>query len=158
MRGGEPLLRTREMVESRSIYGKAPTSQIHRTLIAVRRSAHTEEYVNSLKLSSMYVQVRLTSSFLARCSSPFNATRRTPHGPSRLVLTMPAWPVKPRRAPPRHCRSARVYGHTTTAMHEIEHTPPPAPPDPLPNPPSSDRLEAPWEASRYTSQSCTQCE
>ena len=33
--------------------------------------------------------------------------------------------------PPRHCRDARVYGHTTTATHEIEYlspieyTPPP---------------------------------
>ena len=30
--------------------------------------------------------------------------------------------------PSRHCRDARVYGHTTTAMHDIEYTPPPAPP------------------------------
>ena len=31
-----------------------------------------------------------------------------------------AWLVKPRRAPPRHCRDARVYGHTTTAIHDNE--------------------------------------
>ena len=29
-------------------------------------------------------------------------------------------------APPRRCRNARVYGHTTTAMHEMS-TPPPLP-------------------------------
>ena len=27
---------------------------------------------------------------------------------------------KPRR---QHCRGMRVYGHTTTAMHDNEHTP-----------------------------------
>ena len=33
---------------------------------------------------------------------------------------MPAWSVETRRAPPsRHCRGARVYGHTTTAMHDL---------------------------------------
>ena len=31
--------------------------------------------------------------------------------------------VKTRRAPSRHCRYARVYGHTTTAMHDIVSTP-----------------------------------
>ena len=46
---------------------------------------------------------------------------------------MSDWSVKTRHAPSRHCRDARVYGHTTTAMHEIEYispieyTPPPAP-------------------------------
>ena len=42
------------------------------------------------------------------------------------------WSVKTRRTPSRHCRGARVYGHTTTVMHDteyispIEYTPPPA--------------------------------
>ena len=27
------------------------------------------------------------------------------------------------RAPSWHCRGARVYGHTTTAMHDREYTP-----------------------------------
>ena len=39
---------------------------------------------------------------------------------------MSAWSVKTRRAPSRHCRhcrDARVYGHTTTAMHDTS-TPP----------------------------------
>ena len=46
---------------------------------------------------------------------------------------MCAWWVKTRHAPSRHFRDARVNGHTTTAMHEIEYissieyTPPPAP-------------------------------
>ena len=33
---------------------------------------------------------------------------------------MSAWSVKTRHAPSRHYRDARVYGHTTAAMHEIE--------------------------------------
>ena len=59
-----------------------------------------------------------------------HATRRTPHGASRLVLEMSAWSVKARRAPSRHCRDAWVYGHTTTVMHDSEYTFPPhcAPP------------------------------
>lgn len=37
--------------------------------------------------------------------------------------------MKPRRAPPRHCRDARVCCHTTTDIHGIENTPPvPTPP------------------------------
>ena len=58
------------------------------------------------------------------------ATRRTPHGASRLVQAMPAWLVKTRRAPFWHSRDARVYGRTTTAMHKLS-TPPPALPSPV---------------------------
>ena len=53
-----------------------------------------------------------------------HATPQTPHGASRLVQAMSAWLVKTRHAPSRHCRDARVYGHTTTAMHEIEYISP----------------------------------
>ena len=52
-----------------------------------------------------------------------HATRRTPHGASRLVLAMYAWLVTTGRAPSGHCRDAWVYGHTTTAMHDNEYTP-----------------------------------
>ena len=55
---------------------------------------------------------------------PLLATRQTPHGASRLVQAMSGWSAKTRRAPSRHFRGARVYGHTTTAMHDREHTPP----------------------------------
>ena len=51
------------------------------------------------------------------------ATRRTRHGASRLVYTMSAWSVKTGRAPSRHCRDARVYGHTTSTMHDIGSVP-----------------------------------
>ena len=60
---------------------------------------------------------------VGRMQFTLHATRRTPHGPSRLVQAMSAWLMKTRRAPSRHSRDARVYGHTTTAMHELS-TPP----------------------------------
>ena len=42
---------------------------------------------------------------------------------SRFVQAMRVWSVKTRRSPCRHCRDARVYGHTTTAMIDMS-TPP----------------------------------
>ena len=42
---------------------------------------------------------------------------------SRLVRAMSAWSVKARRAPSRHGGDARVYGHPTAAMHNIEYPP-----------------------------------
>ena len=49
---------------------------------------------------------------------------------------MSAWSLEARRAPPRHCRCARVYGHTTTAMHDNEYTTPTTTPT-LTTPPTS---------------------
>ena len=69
--------------------------------------------------------------FLGRIQFTLHATRRTPHGASRLVQAISAWLVKTRRAPSRHSRNARVYGHTTTAIHKLS-TPPPSPVNPLP--------------------------
>ena len=43
--------------------------------------------------------------------------RSTPLPPSH-------WSVKTRHAPSQHCRDERVYGHTTTAMHELEYISP----------------------------------
>ena len=36
---------------------------------------------------------------------------------------MSAWSVETRRAQFRHCRDVRVYGHTTTAMHDMSAPP-----------------------------------
>ena len=54
-----------------------------------------------------------------------HATRRTPHDASRLVQAMSTWSVKTRRAPFRLCGDARVYGHTTTVIHDMSTRPPP---------------------------------
>ena len=56
---------------------------------------------------------------LRRMQFTLHATRRTPHGASRLVQATSASLVKTRRAPSRHSGDARVYGHTTTAMHKL---------------------------------------
>ena len=56
---------------------------------------------------------------LGRMQFALHATRRTPHGASRLVQAMSAWLVKTRRAPSRHSRDASVYGHATMAMHKL---------------------------------------
>ena len=61
--------------------------------------------------------------------STLHATRRTPDGASRLVQAMSAWLAKTRRAPCRHSRDARVYGHTITGMHK-QSTPAPSTPPP----------------------------
>ena len=72
---------------------------------------------------------------LGRMQFTLHATRRTPHGASRLVQAMSAWLVKTRCAPSRHSKDARVHGHTTTAIHKLgtpatlpPATPPPASP------------------------------
>ena len=67
---------------------------------------------------------------------------------SRLVQAVSAWSLKTRRAPSRHCRDTRVYGHTTTAMHDIEYTPPAR----APSPPSTARCLVPAElgANRFS--------
>ena len=62
---------------------------------------------------------------LERMQLTFHATRRTSHGASRLVQAMSAWLVKTRRAPSRYRRGARIYGHTTKAMHKLSIPPPP---------------------------------
>ena len=45
----------------------------------------------------------------SRMHLTLHAVRRTPHGASRMVLSVYAWSVRARRAPSRHCRDARVY-------------------------------------------------
>ena len=80
-------------------------------------------------LSSVYKKARLTScSLYSRMPLTLHATRRSPHGASRLVQALSAWSVKTQRAPSSHCRDASVYSHTkymTKAMHGM--TTPPCP-------------------------------
>ena len=77
-----------------------------------------------------------------------HATRRTPHGASRLVQAMSAWFVKTRRAPSRHnSRDARVYGHYGHAQTEF--TPPHTPPAP-PAPPVKDGVNTTTFTYEYT--------
>ena len=66
--------------------------------------------------------------FLSRMKLALHATHRTSHSASCLVHALPAYSMKTRYAPSRHCRDARVYGFKTTAMHGMS-TPPPSRPD-----------------------------
>ena len=73
-------------------------------------SAHKQE-------SRHKVPKSVVRAVLGRMQLTLHATRRTPHGASkRLVQAMFAWLVKSRRPPSRHCRNARVYGHTFTPI------------------------------------------
>ena len=74
-----------------------------------------------------YARKSALKAVLSRMQLTLYATRPTPQGASRLVQAMSAGSVKTRRAPSRYCRYARVYGHTTTVMHNIAYTPPPQP-------------------------------
>ena len=65
-----------------------------------------------------YARSSASQAVFGRMQLTLHATRRTPDGASRLVQTTSAWSVKTRRAPSRHCRDARVYGHATTAMND----------------------------------------
>ena len=70
----------------------------------------------------LYARKSASQAVLSRMQLTLDATHRTPHGASRLVLAISAWSVKIRRAPSRHCRDARVDGRTTTATHDNEYT------------------------------------
>ena len=110
--------------KSPSGYGKAPTRQLHSNPIAVSGSGHTGTQIKSFE-AVIHMKIKSASqAALSRMQLTLHATRRTPHGASRLVLAISAWSVKTRHAPSRHCRDARVYGHTTTDMHDNEHTSP----------------------------------
>ena len=52
---------------------------------------------------------------LGRMQLTLHATRRIPHGASRLVQAVYAI----RRSPSRHCGDARVYDHTTPPLSLI---------------------------------------
>ena len=83
------------------------TPQLHWTLLSVSKSASTT------LLSSMQLTLHAT---------------RPPHNDaSRLVQAMPAWLVKTRRAPSRHCSDARVlwsykYGHAAVQVVSTSYT------------------------------------
>ena len=81
---------------------------IHSTLPSIRKSA--------------------SKAVLSRMQLTLHASCPTPHGASRLAQAMSAWSMETRRAPSRHRRDARVYGHTTTVVHDNEYAPPPSPP------------------------------
>ena len=146
VRGEEPYLHTRGMIASRGVNmvrhprGSCTVLPIAVTGVAIpehkvyiiRAVIHTQE-------SRHKVPKSVVRAVLGRMQFTLHATRRTPQGASRMVQAMSAWLVKTRRAPSRHSRDARIYGHTTMAMHKLSTRPlsPNLPyPQPLPHPPS----------------------
>ena len=51
-----------------------------------------------------------------------HATHRPHHGASRMMHSMFSWSVKTLHAPSRLREDARVYGHMTTTVHDMERT------------------------------------
>ena len=127
-RSEEPYLRTRGMIVSPSVYQvpvccKAPPRRLHGNPVAVSGSRHTRKINQSIRRCHPYATKSASRAFLSGMQLTLCATRPTPHGASRLAQAMSAWSVKTRRAPSRHCRNARVYGHATSAMHQNEYPP-----------------------------------
>ena len=97
--------------------GKTLTRQLHNTPTTI-----SEKKSTLLKLSSIHKSA--SQAAMRRMQFALHATRQPPRGASRLVQAMSAWSVKIRHVPPWHCKDAKIYGHTTTAMHDIEYPPP----------------------------------
>ena len=66
------------------------------------------------------VIVRLKTGSWYDAAHPLRYSPNTSRFASRLVQAMPAWSVKTRRAPSRHCGDARVYDRSNRAMHDHE--------------------------------------
>ena len=99
-----------------SVYGKAPTRQLHDNPIAVSASGHTGKQIISFDAVIRMQEKSASRAFLSRMQRTLHAPRRTPNGASRLVLSISAWSVKTRCAPSRRYRVARVYGHTSVRL------------------------------------------
>ena len=74
-----------------------------------KRASDNKPYVNAIHVSKTRVLKAATAT----------ASLRTSCRKNRHSFPPPVWLVKTRRAPSRHSRDARVYGHTTTAMHKL---------------------------------------
>ena len=95
--------------------------QLHSNPIAVSGSGHSGKQINSFDAVIHKQEKSASHAVLSKMKLTLHAIRRTPHGASRLVLATSAWSVETRRAPSGH-RRTRVYGQTTTAMHDNEYT------------------------------------
>ena len=71
---------------------------------------HARKQINSSD-AIIHIQHLPQKLFLVKFTAHLHATRLTPHGASRLIQAMSAWSAKTRRAPSRHCKDTRVYGH-----------------------------------------------
>ena len=104
-----PVL-TSQASQKNDIPGKVPVTP------PVLTSPETDQFI---RRRHPYTIKSALKAVLSRMQLTLHVTRPPPHGALRLVQAMSAWSVKTRRAPSRHCRDSRVYGHTTTAMHDM---------------------------------------
>ena len=86
VRGGEPLLRTRGMIGSPSVYGKAPTRQLHSVPIAGSGSGHTGKQINSFHAVIHMQESAPHKRFSVVCSSPFMPSCDSPNTSRRFAL------------------------------------------------------------------------
>ena len=118
-------------ITQQCVYSKASTRQMHSKPIAVSGSGHVIKQVNSFGTAiHMQGNPPPQKRFLVGCSfvSPFTPPSPNTHDACFALGASKAFLVGENTmcSPSRHCRDARVYGHTTTDMHDIEYTPPPA--------------------------------
>ena len=98
VRGGEPLLRTRGMVGSPSVYGKTPTRQLNCTPHCCLCTWPHRKANQLIRRCHPYARKPAPQAVLSRMQLTLHATHRTPHGASRLGLAMFAWLVGESRA------------------------------------------------------------
>ena len=91
----------------------------------VSGSGHIANQTMHLTLASICKDVPLSSGSSLDAADLSCDSSNTSHGTSRLVLAMSAWLVKTRLVRSRHCRNAKICGHTITAMHDMGTPPPP---------------------------------
>ena len=107
---------------------KAPTRHFHSIPIAVSESGHTRKQNRFIGRCHPYARKSASQAVLGRMRLTVHATRRTPHGASRLVLAVSAWRVKTRRAPSRRCRDARAIRWSCEYGRAWDECTPPPPP------------------------------
>ena len=112
------------VVSRKCVHGEVPTRQVHNISMSLEMATLEIKSIN-MTLSFIYKK-SVSKAVFSRMQLTLHATRPTPHGASRLVQAMSAWSVKTRRAPSRHRKDAKVYGHVATAMHDMS-----TPPSPL---------------------------
>ena len=80
VRGGEPLLRTRGMVGSPSVYGKTPTRQLNCTPHCCLCTWPHRKANQLIRRCHPYATKSAPQAVLSRMQLTFHATRRKPHG------------------------------------------------------------------------------
>ena len=128
VRDGEPHLRARGMVAStRCVCSERHSRGSHMVhpLLPLEVTTPENKSIRSTQSSNMQEsppQKRL----LVMCSSPFMRLAQHITALRAWCYCGSVWSVKPRRAPSRHCRDARVYDRVNTIMHGMS-TPHPRP-------------------------------